>query len=66
MVMVSEDLADSVEDSRGDLMRGISVIFFLHFLVEDSRDNLVDENELISVKISRCDYGSLSKMLYSE
>ena len=56
MVMGSEDLVVLVEDSRVDLMRGILVIFSLHFLVvEDSPGNLVDEKELILVRISRCD-----------
>ena len=67
MVMVSEDLGVLVEDSRVDLMRGISVIFSLHFLVVEDSDKVkvVVVKELISVRISRCDYGSLSKMLYS-
>ena len=67
MVMGSEEvLVDSVEDSRVDLMRGISVISSLHssvggWVVEVAGLAL----GLISVRISRCDSGSLSRMLYS-
>lgn len=55
---------DSAEDFSEDLMPGISVIFFHHFLVGDSAVDR-DASE-ISEKISRYVYGYRSRMRSSE
>jgi hypothetical protein len=62
IIMGNEVAFDDLdEDFRGDLMLEIWEIFSHHFLDEEHR--LVDlERELISVRISRSDSGSLSRM----
>jgi hypothetical protein len=61
IIMDREDLVDLDEDFRGDLMPQILVIFSHHFLDEECRR--VDlEKRQISVRISRSDSGSLSRM----
>ena len=68
IIMDNEDLVDSDEDFRVDLMLETQVIFFLHSLVEDLVVNLDEdlENELMYEKILRCDFVSLQKILFWE
>ena len=68
MVSEAEDLVDLAEDFSEDLILEILVIFFHRFSVEGWVE-VVDHDhgsELISVRISRCDYGYRWRMQSDE